>query len=598
MDEQQQKRLNALISEAVKKYGDVVVDHTKRVKCDVISTGSLAVDIATGIGGIPRGRISEVYGQESCLDRDTFVSYAVIRKSGKSINMKGGPISRLYERFHGINKHWLQTDHEAVFTAPCVNEEGRIFHNLIVDVVKTGLRECLEVKTCSGFRIIATPEHKFYTKDGFKELGDISVGEEVYVHNNTPFTKTHKITKRTEAVCVKHHPHGHDKIIEGKYPYKRIEYTRMVYEAYLNNLPLEDYRYRLNSGDLEGLQFLPKGIHIHHKNEDPMDNRIDNLEVIDPSSHGKIHATERHNNLRFKIVLDTIESIAPVGIRETYDIKMLSPHNNYIANKFCVHNSGKTTLMLQSIASAQKAGLAAYIDAEHALDSGYAKNLGVDMSDLVVAQPETAEQTLALTKDFLDSGLFSAIVIDSVAAMIPKAVLNGEMEDQHMGVMARLMSKAIPQLLKPAASANTAVVFINQMRSTMGSTPYAPQTTTTGGNSLKFYSSLRLQTSKSTKLKDGDLIQGNEVKVSVVKNKMAPPFTEAASEIIFGEGYNLNREILNFGVSLDLIEKSGAWYTIAGERCQGARSVFEFLDTNPDVVSDLLSKIRTAYNIA
>ena len=262
-------------------------------------------------------------------------------------------------------------------------------------------------------------------------------------------------------------------------------------------------------------------------------------------------------------------------------------------------SSGKTTLMLQVIASAQANGdIAAYIDAEHALDGGYARNLGVDMSKLIVAQPDTAEQILSMTKDFLESGLFGIIVIDSVAAMVPKAVLEGEMEDQHMGVMARLMSKAIPKLLKPAAASNTAVVFVNQMRSTMGSTPYAPQSTTTGGNALKFYCSLRLQTARTGKVKDGDLIEGNTVKVTVNKNKLAPPFTEAESEIIFGEGFNVNREILNFGIALKMIEKSGSWYSYNGDRLgQGAKAVFEFLDQNQDVKYNLASQIRQAYNI-
>lgn len=265
-----------------------------------------------------------------------------------------------------------------------------------------------------------------------------------------------------------------------------------------------------------------------------------------------------------------------------------------------MESSGKTTLCLQVAAQAQKMGeLVAYIDCEHALDGRYASNLGVDLDTIVLAQPETAEQIIAMLIDFCNSSLFGAIFVDSVAAMIPRAVLEGEVEDKHMALLARMMSQNLPKIFTAAARSNTAMIFVNQMRSTMGTSgPYGPTTTTTGGNALKFACSMRLQTAKSSKQKDGDMIIGNEVKVNVIKNKLAPPFTVAETSIKFGEGYDLNSEILDFGVKLNMIEKSGSWYSYNGERLgQGRDAVFQLFENSPEIKSDLHSKIRAMYNI-
>jgi recombination protein RecA len=263
-------------------------------------------------------------------------------------------------------------------------------------------------------------------------------------------------------------------------------------------------------------------------------------------------------------------------------------------------SSGKSTLCLHGMANAQAAGgLCAYFDAEHALDSTYAKNLGVDLDKLIVAQPDNAEQTLDMAKDFLESGLFSAIFIDSVAGMVPKVVLEGGMEDQHMGVMARLLSKAMPKLYVPASKANTALVFVNQIRSTMGAGPYQPQETTPGGHALRFAASLRIKMAQSTKVKDSEMVTGNLTRVTIVKNKMAQPFREADPEIEFGSGFAQSKEVIDLGKDLGFVEKSGSWYSYGGERLgQGLATAAQMLDANPEILREITAKIKVAHGLA
>jgi len=245
--------------------------------------------------------------------------------------------------------------------------------------------------------------------------------------------------------------------------------------------------------------------------------------------------------------------------------------------------------------------LCAFIDAEHALDGDYAKQLGVNLDDLVISQPETGEQLMDLTFDFLQSGIFDMIVVDSVAGIVPRACLEGAAEDQHMALLARLMSQQIPRIAKRAATTNTALVYLNQMRGTMGATKFAPQNLPMGGNTLKFWASLRMQTSRTATNKDGDGdAVSNEVDVKITKNKIAPPFKVAKTCIIFGEGFDVNKELIDYGVALKLIEKSGSWYSLAeGTRMgQGTAGVTQFFSENPDIRSSMEMEIRKLYNIA
>ena len=256
-------------------------------------------------------------------------------------------------------------------------------------------------------------------------------------------------------------------------------------------------------------------------------------------------------------------------------------------------SSGKTTLTLQVIAEAQKVGgTCAFIDAEHALDPQYAQALGVDTDNLLVSQPDTGEQALEICDMLVRSAAVDVIIVDSVAALTPKAEIEGEMGDTHVGLQARLMSQALRKMTGNIKQANTMVVFINQIRMKIGVMFGSPETTT-GGNALKFYSSVRLDIRRIGAVKNGDEVVGNETRVKVVKNKVAPPFRQAEFQILYGEGIHRTGEILELGVQQGVVEKSGAWYSYNGDRIgQGRKNAADFLDDNPDMKEQIESIIR------
>lgn len=256
-------------------------------------------------------------------------------------------------------------------------------------------------------------------------------------------------------------------------------------------------------------------------------------------------------------------------------------------------SSGKTTLSLQVAAEAQKkGGTVAFIDAEHALDPAYAEKLGVVIDDLLVSQPDNGEQALEITDMLVRSGAVDVIIIDSVAALTPKAEIEGEMGDSHMGLHARLMSQALRKLTANIKRSNTMVIFINQLRMKIGVVFGNPETTT-GGNALKFYASVRLDIRRTGSIKKGEEIIGNDTKVKVVKNKMAPPFRIATFEILYGEGISFLGEIIDIGVQHGLIKKSGAWYSYADERIgQGKEKVREYLKEHPEIVDEINTALR------
>jgi recombination protein RecA len=256
-------------------------------------------------------------------------------------------------------------------------------------------------------------------------------------------------------------------------------------------------------------------------------------------------------------------------------------------------SSGKTTLALHAVAEFQRlGGIAAFIDAEHALDTKYARNLGVNCDELLVSQPDTGEQALEIADMLVRSGAVDIIVIDSVAALVPRAEIEGEMGDAHMGLQARLMSQALRKLTGTIGKTKTAIIFINQIRMKIGIVFGNPETTT-GGNALKFYASLRLDIRRTGAIKEGQEVIGNRTRVRVVKNKLAPPFQEAEFDIIYGEGISKTGEILDVGVECGLIEKSGSWYSYNGERIgQGRANVKNFFAANEDIYTEVLKRIR------
>jgi recombination protein RecA len=264
-----------------------------------------------------------------------------------------------------------------------------------------------------------------------------------------------------------------------------------------------------------------------------------------------------------------------------------------VAEIFGPESSGKTTLTLHVIAEAQKAGgTAAFIDAEHALDLTYAKKLGVQVDDLLVSQPDTGEQALEIAETLVRSGAIDVIVVDSVAALVPRAEIEGEMGDAHMGLQARLMSQALRKLTAAISKSQTTLIFINQIRMKIGVMFGNPETTT-GGNALKFYSSVRLDIRRIESIKEGQEVTGSRVRVKVVKNKMAPPFKQAEFDIMFAQGISKTGELVDLGVEKKVVEKSGAWYSYQGERLgQGRDAVRDFLLSNQPLAREIEGKLR------
>jgi len=300
-------------------------------------------------------------------------------------------------------------------------------------------------------------------------------------------------------------------------------------------------------------------------------------------------------------------SVMKLGDRETVEIDTISTGSlgldiglgigglpkGRIIEIYGPESSGKTTLALHVIAQAQKAGgTCAFIDAEHALDPIYANKLGVDVDNLLISQPDAGEQALEITDTLVRSGALDVLVVDSVAALVPKAELEGEMGDSHMGLQARLMSQALRKLTGSVSKSNTIVIFINQIRMKIGIMFGSPETTT-GGNALKFYSSIRLDIRRTGSIKDKEEIVGNKTKVKVVKNKVAPPFRTIEFDIMYGEGISKLGEIIDLGVQCDIIEKSGAWFSYKGQKIgQGRENVKKFLLENESIAMEIENKIR------
>jgi recombination protein RecA len=297
--------------------------------------------------------------------------------------------------------------------------------------------------------------------------------------------------------------------------------------------------------------------------------------------------------------LGSKDAIVPVSVISTGSISLDSAlgvggvPRGRICEIFGPESSGKTTIALQIVAEAQKkGGIAAFIDVEHALDPAYAKKLGVDVDNLLVSQPDWGEQALEITSHLISSGQIDVLVVDSVAALVPKSELEGEMGDSHMGVQARLMSQALRKLTGAVSKSRTCLVFINQIREKIGVMFGNPETTT-GGRALKFYASIRLDIRRIAAIKDGDAVVGNRTKVKVVKNKVASPFREAEFDIIYGEGVSKEGDLLDLGVAQNVVEKSGSWFSYKGERIgQGRETARQFLKDNPDIRLAIDSELR------
>ncbi len=302
--------------------------------------------------------------------------------------------------------------------------------------------------------------------------------------------------------------------------------------------------------------------------------------------------------------LGSKDAIVPVSVISTGSISLDAAlgvggfPRGRICEIFGPESSGKTTIALQVIAEAQKAGgIAAFIDVEHALDPAYSRKLGVDIDNLLVSQPDYGEQALEITNHLTSSGQIDVLVVDSVAALVPKAELDGEMGDSHMGVQARLMSQALRKLTGIVSKSRTCLIFINQIREKIGVMFGNPETPT-GGRALKFYSSVRLDIRRIAAIKDGDIVVGNRTKAKVVKNKVAAPFREAEFDILYGEGISREGDLLDLAVNNNILEKSGSWFSYKGERIgQGRDNAKQFLKENKDIAAKLETEVRKAVGL-
>src|SRR3954464_14303147 len=302
--------------------------------------------------------------------------------------------------------------------------------------------------------------------------------------------------------------------------------------------------------------------------------------------------------------LGSKDAIVPVSVISTGSISLDAAlgvggfPRGRINEIFGPESSGKTTIALQVVAEAQKAGgIAAFIDVEHALDPAYARKLGVDVDNLLVSQPDYGEQALEITGALIASGSIDVLVVDSVAALVPKAELDGEMGDSHVGLQARLMSQALRKLTGVVSKSKTCLIFINQIREKFGVMFGNPETTT-GGRALKFYSSVRIDIRRIAAIKEGDAVTGNRTKVKIVKNKVAAPFREAEFDILYGEGISREGDVLDLAVANNIVEKSGAWYSYSGERIgQGRENTRSFLKENKDIFTRMDGELRKRLNI-
>lgn len=590
-----EKNIQKTLDRIEKLYGEgsIVTGSEARQKPDVISTGSVGLDRATGVGGLPRGAIVDLRGWQSCLSDSVHLKYIVVDPvSGRVQNSKGGTIKQLYEYFNNPSKRSDSTKASEVYVMG-MNEKNRIIRNPISEVVSTGRKECFRLTSKGGFSIEATSDHKFFVGTQYKALSELKVGDIVFVHNNTQKQGRNKVDRHFE-VHLKWYYKNSRKI--GNSVYYRADRHRLVYEAYMNGVEYEDYIRLLNSGtkELPPLWWtIPEGMHVHHIDENCRNDEPSNLELIDPSSHGKLHASARQDNLRFVAVADYVKEITPIGIRDTYDVKCFYPYNNFVADGFVVHNSGKSTISLNVIANAQKIGVRCLlVDGENSFDIKYAKALGVNVDELLITQMDEkgAEKCYNIAEEALRSGEIGVIVFDSQTSLIPKKMIEDPVGTASMALQARMMSSSLPKFVTLAAQNNCLIIYITQYREKPG-VMYGSPLTPTGGNALKFYAHMIIEVSKQVQMED-KVAHHNKTKCKVSKNKVAVPFKEAEFDIIFGVGIDTVKEIIEVGADLGVVTLKGSWYGYNGDKLgQGADSAAQLLRDHPELLEEIRIKV-------
>jgi recombination protein RecA len=599
--EEKISKVDEVVKELNKKYGNGTimsgVDFNEHL--EVVDSGSLTLNIATNINGIPLGKVIEIMGPESCLSGDTFIKYRTLTKDGKYQNSKGNDLKTFYEKFNNLKitrkgkKHSKNT-FESYYTVPCINEQNRITHIKVKNVLYNGKKEVYKIILSNGFEIKSTLTHKFYNGSNFIELSNLTIGDRIHIHNNTTYKVDEYMYKYYKEIYVKYHPKWKSRIVNNCL-YYRSPVSRAVYEASLNNLSYLEYIKVLNSGNkdvINNLIYIPNNYHIHHIDENQLNNDLNNLMLITPSEHGKLHATERHNNLRFITVPEEIIDIQYIGEEDVYDIQCEDPYHNYIANNFVVHNCGKSTLCLHIIAEFQKVDkVCALVDQEQSFDKHYAKSLGVNTEKLLISQPDCQEDAYNIIISLIEKGV-SLIVFDSHTASLPRKVIDGEVGDATIGLQARNNSTALGKLKGILNKNSATLISISQLRTNIGG--YGDPNVSTGGNAYKFYSDMRFKVSKQLDKANNN----NKTTVEVIKNKCGAPFGKAEFLIQWGEGIDRLQEIIDLSVEYKFINKAGAgWYTLeTGNKIQGDVNLKQFLSDNIEYKDELEKRVLEKIN--
>lgn len=536
-----------------------------------LNTGNRRLNAVLGSEefGLAYGKMMEIFGP-NCLASDTHIMVDIWSK-GRKINHKATSIERLYERFNqtvvvkdrrGRN---TRTVKNAGFFVPSVDKNGVFLRNRVLSVDFAGNKECFEIVTKTGMAIKASKKHRFLTPSGYKELCDLKVGDKVLMHFNKYEEHADKKDKKKRPVELRldFHPMVQPKLYKKPNIYHHsVHYKRshLVVEAKMNNLTLETYLKKLDSKQVDGLVFLPKGIHVHHKNRNNQDDVPENLEALSNKEHGKRHSKERsERNLRRVAVTDSIKSIRSVGILPTYDVAVAKPNNNFVANKFVVHNShGKTMLALLIAALAQADGAkVAWVDLERSFDKPWVEAQGVKYDNVFLARVElvkdgqetrlqTAQEVFEEVEEWIaikhknNSDGKILLVVDSLAALMVEEEAEAGIGGQNMRTNMALpsfLSKTLKKWVAMAANTNTLMIFINQIRAAIGQwgTPeYAP-----GGNATKHYCACRVTVRrvKGGRLKQGPKIVGLRGVIKNVKNKVGGGSIEGCEvgyETLFG----------------------------------------------------------------
>lgn len=527
------------------------------------STGIEALDAIIG-GGMPEGRVVEIFGPEGCLDSNTLIACSY----GKSNKYTKLEIKDLYRRFHRIHcgdgRKDRCLDYDGDYYVRSVNENGIVISQKIADVVDCGAKKCYEVKTESGKTIVCTDEHKFLAEGGkYTELRNLRVNDLVYVHNNVR-TKKGKINRpKYETVVVKYHPFGPKKLVrangykgEKKYCYERYQLGKhiLVYESYLNGYTFDEYVNILNSKSkdfVRKLKFVNSKVYdVHHIDFDSTNNAVSNLQLIEKKEHNRLHSLAKIENLSYRVVLDKITSVEEAGERVTYDIKCYAPYNNYIANDFVTHNSGKTTLLYHLCGLHP---LCLDIPIEGTFDAERAGVFGNKPKQMLIYRAKYGEDAFNKTIQFGKAGI-PLIGIDSVPSMIPKddaekvlkSAAKDSIEEQRIGGTARLINKYLPVVEEIIEVTGTTLIFINQVRDKMNAMMFGEKTDTPGGRKLKHACSLRIQVARRAWIeipnKDPRNSATNEkigliMKCKVVKSKVSNPMGECEIPLFFDRGF-------------------------------------------------------------